>query len=115
MTNFEILQDIIRHRRMSKPALMNGKKIEDKIIYQLIELADWAPTHGHTEPWRFVVHSGDAVQKFCYDHAELYKTNTPEEKFLTATYEKLKHQGDKLSHIILVYMKRGSNPKIPAQ
>jgi nitroreductase len=94
---------------------MNGKKIDNSIVRQLLELADWAPTHGHTEPWRFVVYSGDAVQQFCHDHAELYKTNTSEEKFLTANYEKLKHQGDNLSHIILVYMKRGNNPKIPAQ
>lgn len=94
---------------------MNGKKIDDSIIKQLLELADWAPTHGHTEPWRFVVYSGNMVQQFCSVHAELYKNNTPEEKFLTANYEKLKHQGDNLSHIILVYMKRGTNPKIPAQ
>jgi nitroreductase len=94
---------------------MNGKKIDDSIIHQLLELADWAPTHGHTEPWRFVVYKGESVQQFCNDHAELYKANTPEEKFLTANYEKLKHQGDKLSHIILIYMKRGNNPKIPAQ
>ncbi|QEC68733.1 nitroreductase [Panacibacter ginsenosidivorans] len=114
MTNFETLQHIIKGRRSSKPALMNGKKIDNSIIQQLLELADWAPTHGHTEPWRFVVYSGDTVQQFCNDHAELYKANTPEGKFLTANYEKLKHQGDNLSHIILVYMKRGNNPKIPA-
>lgn len=93
---------------------MNGKKIDDKVIRQLLELADWAPTHGHTEPWRFVVFSDEKVKQFCDDHAALYKANTPEEKFTTATYEKLQHQGDKLSHLILVYMKRGDNPKIPA-
>ena len=113
MTNFEVLQHIIRNRRSSKPALMNGKKIEDSVINELLELADWAPTHGHTEPWRFVVFGGDKVKQFCNDHAELYKANTPEEKFMTATYDKLQHQGDSLSHILLVYMKRGNNPKIP--
>lgn len=113
MTNFETLQYIIKNRRSSKPALMNGRKIDDKIINELLELADWAPTHGHTEPWRFVVYGGEKVKDFCNDHAELYKANTPEEKFMTATYEKLKHQGDNLSHIILVYAKRGDNPKIP--
>lgn len=112
MAYFETLQHIIQNRRSTKPALMNGNKIDNSVIQQLLELADWAPTHGHTEPWRFVVHDGDAVQQFCNDHAELYKANTAAEKFLTANYEKLKHQGDKLSHIILVYMKRGNNPKI---
>ena len=114
MTNFETLQHIIQNRRSTKPALMNGKKIDDSTIQQLLELADWAPTHGHTEPWRFVVYGGEKVKQFCSDHAELYKASTPEEKFMIANYEKLKHQGDNLSHIIMVYMKRGNNPKIPA-
>ena len=113
MTNFETLKQVIENRRSTKPALVNGKKINDSIVQQLLELADWAPTHGHTEPWRFVVYGGENVKQFCADHAELYKANTAEEKFLTANYEKLLHQGDNLSHIILVYMKRGNNPKIP--
>jgi nitroreductase len=110
--NFEVLQHIIKNRRSCKPALMNGKKIDDLIINNLLELADWAPTHAHTEPWRFVVFSRDAVSKFCKGHAELYKANTPAEKFETAKYEKLMHNTEKASHIIAVYMKRGTNPKI---
>ncbi|MEO7121165.1 MAG: nitroreductase [Ginsengibacter sp.] len=112
--NFEILQNIIQNRRSSKPALMNGEKIDDAIIRQLLELADWAPTHGHTEPWRFVIFANDAVKIFCKEHAELYKSNAPAEKFETSTYEKILHNGDNVSHIIAVYMKRGSNPKIAA-
>jgi nitroreductase len=110
--NFEILQNIIKNRRSSKPALMNGEKIDDVVIHQLLELANWAPTHAHTEPWRFVVFANDAVKTFGKEHAELYKANCPEGKFETAKYEKIFHNGDKASHIIAVYMKRGSNPKI---
>lgn len=110
--NFEVLQQIIENRRSCKPALMNGKKIEDAIIHNLLQLADWAPTHAHTEPWRFIVFANDAVQRFCKEHAELYKTNMPKEKFETAKYQKLLHNGDNCSHIIAVYMKRGTNPKI---
>ena len=28
----------------------------------MLEAANWAPTHGRTEPWRFVVLSEDALQ-----------------------------------------------------
>ena len=93
---------------------MNEKKIDDSIIHKLIELADWAPTHGHTEPWRFVVFSNDNVKMFCEAHANMYRSNIPTDKFETAKYEKLLHNGDKCSHIIAVYMKRGNNPKITA-
>lgn len=114
MNSFETLREVIYNRRSVKPALMNGKKIGKEIIEQLLELADWAPTHGHTEPWRFFVYGEEKVQQFCNDHAELYKSVTPADKFSTATFEKLAHNGDKVSHIIAVVMQRGSNPKIPA-
>ena len=114
MTDFEILERIVKNRRSGKVAFFNGQKIEDEKVNQLLQLADWAPTHGHTEPWRFVVYAGEAVQKFGIDHAELYKAHTPEENFNKATYDKLQHNGDLASHLIAVYMKRGENPKIPA-
>jgi len=93
---------------------MNGRLIDNADVEKLLQLADWAPTHAHTEPWRFVVYAHDKAQAFCKDHAELYKSITPAEKFNTATYEKLLHNGDKVSHIVAVIMKRGDNPKIPA-
>jgi nitroreductase len=110
--NFEIIQSNIRNRRSCKPALMNGEKIADSLINELLKLADWAPTHAHTEPWRFVVFANSAVQNFCKDHAEMYKANTSPEKFEIAKYEKLLHNADKASHLLATYMKRGTNPKI---
>jgi nitroreductase len=112
MDAFTSLQEIIINRRSTKPVALNGKKIEDGVIQQLLELANWAPTHANTEPWRFIVYSGDAVQGFCHQHAELYRQSTPPDKFVPAKYEKQQHNGDKASHIILVYMKRGDNPNI---
>lgn len=92
---------------------MNGKKIEDQTISDLLELANWAPTHARTEPWRFIVYGGQAVGSFCTAHAELYKKDTPEDKFTTAKYDNLVHMGDQASHIIAVYMNRQEPAKIP--
>jgi len=92
---------------------MNGSKIDNAVIRDLLELANWAPTHARTEPWRFTVYSDKAIAKFCEDHANLYKSHTPEDKFTTAKYEALKHNGDKTSHLIAVYMKREANARIP--
>src|SRR5579871_5031468 len=112
METFSVLQEIVRNRRSIKPAVFNGKKIEDQQIRQLLELANWAPTHGFTEPWRFVVYSGEAVQQFCRAHAELYKESTDPTEFNSGKYEKQQHNGDKASHIILVYLRRGGNSNI---
>ena len=114
MNLFETLQTIVRNRRSGKPAEMNGKKIDNAVIHQLLELADWAPTHGRTEPWRFVVYEGPAIAGFFADHAELYKAHTDPEKFTQAKYEKLQQQGALVSHIVLVYMKRTIGNSIPA-
>ena len=111
---FEILSGIIRNRRTVKPQTMNGKRIPDEQVSELLALADWAPTHGNTEPWRFYVYAGDGVARFCQQHAELYRQHVAEERFTVAGYEKLLHMGDKASHVIVAVMRRGDLPKIPA-
>ncbi|MDB5231163.1 MAG: nitroreductase [Chitinophagaceae bacterium] len=115
MSNLDILNGIIANRRTVKPASMNGKLIEESSIHTLLQLADWAPTHGHTEPWRFFVYTPLSKSKFCADHAALYKQYTAEDKFMQASYEKLFHMADTASHVIVVVMKKGNNPKIPVQ
>lgn len=115
MEPFSVLQEIVINRRSIKPASLNGRKIDDEQIRQLLELANWAPTHGLTEPWRFIVYSGEAVQAFCRQHAELYRQHTPPDKFNPVKYEKQQHNGDKASHLVLVYMQRGDNPNITTQ
>lgn len=112
MNPFNNLQAVITNRRSTKPAALNGQKIPDQQISQLLELANWAPTHGLTEPWRFIVYSGDAIQQFGQHHAEMYKANTPPDKFNPSKYEKQLHNGDKASHLIAAYMKRGNNANI---
>lgn len=115
MTTTTGIDDIIRLRRTIKPVFMNGQRIPDGVIRELLELGDWAPTHAHTEPWYFVVYAGDGVRQFCRDHAELYRLNTPADRYTTAAYEKLETMGKTVSHVIALCMKRGDNPKIPEQ
>ncbi|WP_162427086.1 nitroreductase family protein [Pontibacter pudoricolor] len=110
---FSTISRVIRTRRTTKPPKLNGQKIPDEQVNQLLELADWAPTHGHTEPWRFKVYAGAKIAQFCRQHAELYKQETPEDIYKPEKYEKLLHMGDKASHVIVAYMRRGDLPKIP--
>jgi nitroreductase len=112
MEKLNVLQEVVTDRRSIKPAVFNGKKIEDHQIRQLLELGNWAPTHGFTEPWRFRVYSGEAVRQFCHQHAELYRQGTTPATFNPGKYEKQQHNGDKASHLILVYMQRGDNANI---
>ena len=112
MSDGNAIEKVIKQRRSIKPVQMNGKKVSDELVKNFLEMANWAPTHGYTEPWYFMVYSGDKVKQFCINHANLYKEITPEDKFMSANYEKLLHNGDLASHIIVAIMKRGTNPKI---
>jgi nitroreductase len=110
--DFTSLTNIIQNRRTIKPFMMNGHKIPNGHIASILELADWAPTHGYTEPWRFVVYENPS--EFCLAHANLYKSNTPADEFNEGVFANLSQQGDKASHVIIAIMKRGKLPKIPA-
>ncbi|NCD71105.1 nitroreductase family protein [Mucilaginibacter agri] len=110
-TTFTAVAETIKKRRTIKPATMNGNKIPNGQVAALLELADWAPTHALTEPWRFVVYENP--KDFCLQHAEMYKANTPEESFNEATYTGFQNTGNKASHVILTYLKRSELTKIP--
>jgi nitroreductase len=114
MNSFEQLQAIIRSRRSVSWSKMNGGIIPDNLVNQVLSLADWAPNHGRTEPWRFFVYNGESMKRFAKDHADLYWNNTAEDKRQEATYEKLLHNVDKASHLVIAVMKRGEKPNIPA-
>lgn len=109
------LLEVIQMRRTVKPGQMNGALIPDEWIQILLEMADWAPTHGRTEPWRFIVLSGQAFESFSKQHAELYRAATPEDKFKSSKYQKLLLNGKRASHLIITVMKRSEPTKIPVE
>lgn len=57
----QVLQ-LIKSRRSVFPKDFTGKLVDREMIEQLLEAANWAPTHGKTEPWRWVVLSEDGLQ-----------------------------------------------------
>ena len=113
--NNELLQQLehVITRRTTGWAKMNGKVIPAELVDRILALANWAPTHARTEPWKFIVYTGDALRKFGEDHAELYWNSTPEDKRQEATRERLQTNVQNASHVVLAAMKRGNNDKIP--
>jgi nitroreductase len=110
-TTFSAIANNIKARRTIKPSTMNGNKIPNSHIASILELADWAPNHGNTEPWRFIVFEDPKV--YCAQHAELFKAANPGDSFNATTYANLTSQGNNASHVIVAYQKRGDLPKIP--
>ena len=47
--------EAIASRRSVKPLDMRPDPVDPALITRMLEAANWAPSHRHTEPWRFVV------------------------------------------------------------
>lgn len=107
------ISDIIKNRRTIDPDLYSGETVPKTIINQMLEAANWAPTHGFTEPWRFIVYNGDKVKEFGDFHAGLYEQFTAEDQFLQKKYEKIKYRSKNCSDVIICINKRGDKSNIP--
>jgi nitroreductase len=111
--NVEEINHLIQNRRSVFPDQFDaGRKVDNAIIEQIVTNATWAPNHGKTEPWQFTVFSGDGLQKLADFQSDLYKTEAGE-NFKEITYNKLKQQPLKASHIIAIGMKRTTTKNIP--
>jgi nitroreductase len=105
--NHHDFNTLIKSRRSVFPKDYTGESIDDAIIHQMLENANWAPTHKMTEPWRFIVFTGEGKTKLSELQAEVYKKVTQADgTFKEERYKNLGTKPLESSHIILIYMKR---------
>lgn len=107
------ITELIRKRRSVFPQQYRPGTIPREQVELILQNAHWAPTHGKTEPWHFIVFSGESLKTFGEAHANLYRAHTPPDQFEEKKYNKLKNKPLACSHLIVICMKRGDNPKIP--
>jgi nitroreductase len=107
------VDQLIRDRRSTFPdQFEKGRQIDDAIVWRLLENANWAPNHKRTEPWRFIVFTGQGLKRFASFQAMRYKV-TAGEKFRQDKYDKLFDNPDKASHIIAIILRRSTTVDIP--
>jgi len=113
--NIEEVNKIIRGRRsMFVAQFKENDPVDDAVIEEMLENANWAPTHKLTEPWSFTVFSGEGLKKFADFQAELYKErSTKAGNFVEATYQRFKENPLKASHVIAIKMKRDLKANLP--
>lgn len=109
------IEEIIKSRRSVFTNQFSGERIPRQQIEEFLELANWAPNHLHTEPWRFQVYSGNGLKDLMGHLAELYKKHTPKEKVSQAKMDKYAKRVDWVSHAIVInvhYDEKGRVPRI---
>lgn len=105
---------LIRHRRSLYPAQYSEEVIDRSIIEEILENANWAPTHKLSEPWRFHVFTGNGLKKLADFMSALYrKVSTANDAFDEKKYEMLKTKPLLASHVISIGMKRDAKERLP--
>ena len=71
------LLNVLANRRSFALKDITTDPVDLTLIAQLLEAANWAPSHGKTEPWRFVVYSGAARQQLSDAFGSAFRTLNP--------------------------------------
>jgi nitroreductase len=77
----QTLLDIIQARRSYPLKDVSPEPIGLDDVRLMLEAANWSPTHGMTEPWRFCVFAGESRATLGLRFAEAYRLITPQDKF----------------------------------
>ncbi len=111
---FEETKELITSRRSVYPHNYIERPIDKELIFQLLELGNWAPTHRKTEPWRFKV--------FHSESSRLMLSNYLGESFLKANegkeypeikYKKTVEKPMTSACVLAICMKRDEEVRIP--
>lgn len=106
------VHELIRNRRSIYPSQYSGEVIDDAIIHEIMENANWAPNHYHTEPWRFIIFKGDGLVSLMNKLAELYKKHSGE-RFDESKYQRYFARAKQVSHAIVVAVDVCEKPNLP--
>ncbi|MCG8467183.1 MAG: nitroreductase [Gemmatimonadetes bacterium] len=71
-------------RRSFKLKDLDPRPIDLALVDRMLEAANWAPSHGKTEPWRFVVFTGEERERLSRAFGEAYRALNPEGSFAEA-------------------------------
>lgn len=108
------ITQVIRGRRSVFPREYTSEPISRSILDDIIENANYAPTHRLTEPWRFVVfESAEARTALGTYLAEEYKRRTPPERYTEETYIKTQRNPELAACVMAICMQRDLLERIP--
>ncbi len=105
------MSNIYKKRRSIFPAQYNENEVSKEEILELLETANWAPSHRKTEPWRFKIFRGDSLRKLGEFLGEKYKEIDP--KPSNFKYNKIVNKPQQSSAIIGIFMQRDPKESVP--
>ena len=85
----DLLCAAIAHRRSLGIARVDAARpVDPALVEKALQAADWAPSHGETEPWRFTVYTGESRHALGDAFGEAYRLDAEtEHDFKQAIFE----------------------------
>lgn len=110
--NLSEITELIKSRRTIYPEQFSDRKVHKEQIDLILNNAQWAPTHGNTQPWRFKVFVEEGRQVLSDFLAETYLKLTPPEAQNDLKLAKMMKRPIQASAVIAVCMERQPTEKI---
>lgn len=110
--NLSEITELIKSRRTIYPEQFSDRKVHKEQLELLLNNAQWAPTHGNTQPWRFKVFTENGLNKLSDFLGETYLKLIPKEDQNDLKLAKLITRPLKSSVVIAVCMERQKEEKI---
>jgi nitroreductase len=110
--NLSEVNELIRNRRTIYPEQFSDRIVHKEQIELILNNAQWAPTHGNTQPWRFKVFLEDGRQKLADFLGKTYLELTPKEQQNDMKLAKMLTRPMKSSVVIAICMQRQTEEKI---
>lgn len=110
--NLSEVNELIRNRRTIYPEQFSDRKVHKEQVELILNNAQWAPTHGNTQPWRFKVFMDDGRQKLADFLGKTYLELTPIEQQNDMKLAKMLTRPMKSSVVVAVCMERQAEEKI---
>ena len=110
--NLSEITEVIKNRRTIYPEQYSTRKIHKEIVQDVLNNAVWAPTHGKTQPWRFMVYMEDSKIELSEFLSNLYSEKFTGEDFNSMKFDKLKNRPILSPVVIAVVMTPDPNNRI---
>ena len=110
--NLSEVNELIRSRRTIYPEQFSDRKVHKELLENILTNAQWAPTHGNTQPWRFHVFKEEGLTTLSDFLGSTYLKITPKEVQNDMKLAKLIRRPLSSSAVVAVSMKRQKENKI---
>ena len=110
--NLSEITDLIRNRRTIYPEQFTDRKVHKEQIELILRNSQWAPTHGNTQPWRFVVFTEGGKKSLSDFLGKTYLQKTAPDKQNDQKLAKLMRRPLISSVVVAVCMSRQEEEKI---